>query len=245
MRFAHAATIAKSVYIPSSSTDTSPQAAPPPYSPRLCTEDMGSEDMGSDLHSQVDNANDSQDDGLPHDTLPDVTQISDDAVGRVGIGKGLAFKGKGFADDCKADTSQDVTDLPDEDNEDESCSTDAFQEGQKVRIVRLSKAALNGTEGLLGKWNTSTGRWQVISNTRQLSVKPINLEGVNLERSELWSIYSQAAVRFDYNTEEYTRWVFDKIWYDANADGNVESLIHTVAHDENMFDCLYQAFVQP
>lgn len=121
---------------------------------------------------------------------------------------------------------------------------DSFQAGQKVRVIGLSNTAYNGVEGTLGEWDPSKCRWPIISSRKTFCVKPTNIEKVSIDKADLLSSFMRSAERFEYYTEEYNRWVFDKVWEHANAHGDVEDLIATIADDEKQFDNIYQAFVR-
>lgn len=116
---------------------------------------------------------------------------------------------------------------------------DSFQAGQKVRVVGLSNAAYNGVEGTLGEWDPTKGRWPIISKRKTFCVKPSNIEKVGLDKADLLSSFMRSAERFEYHAEEYNIWVFDKVWDHANAHGDVEYLIGTIADDEKQFNNIY------
>ena len=84
---------------------------------------------------------------------------------------------------------------------------------------------MNGVEGSLGPWGSSTQRWVFVSDNTSIKVKPSNIEPCTSSRLELSSAVVRSAVHFGYSDELINHRVFDLIWKEANNDGGIESFL--------------------
>ena len=117
-----------------------------------------------------------------------------------------------------------------------------YKPGSKVRIIGLKKNVYNGKEGVLGKWDPDTNRWEFTSGSTSIKVKEANVECIRrTPKTVLASWFFDAADKFHYFDMGSNDYVFHRL-YDMAADttDGVNMLFEQSCSCEEMFDTLYQ-----
>ena len=118
----------------------------------------------------------------------------------------------------------------------------SFKPGSKVRIIGLKQKAHNGKEGVLGKWDSDTNRWEFKSGSTSIKVKEANTECIrHTPKTVLASRFFEAAQKFQYFDMVSNDHVFHHL-YDMAADDTdgANLLFEQACNSEEMFDTLYQ-----
>ena len=105
-----------------------------------------------------------------------------------------------------------------------------------------ARPLLNGSEGVLGPYDTDCDRWVFKSDSEVFRIRPCNLECIGQRTMQvLRHSFQKSAGRFQYHSKFLTNDVFDKLYDFAANEGQpgVGSFFKDLCQHEQIFDQWY------